>query len=1158
MYNRKYFVLALLFLAVPVMAQEIYGVFGLPSPNIGHRQVGTIDQSNGTISLLGTNTSVETGTLAMTTGATALNVNGNRSYFIARNASNEDRIYTVDLDTGATVTNPILTAGYTTSNNWGVWYDEPNGVLYGLFDRGVNIEIATIDTTTGTVTPHHSNLGANGLALGSGLMSGDAAGNRIFVIIEASLYVVDTSNTDTHYELLLEDFWEEYTPSNLFGVEWDSNSQALWLMYNPGGGARKVIGWNTIEDGGEPQLVEDIELEFGDPITTASGLTTFDSQTRQFFFIGRPNGGAWSMFSVITDPNNIGYTITNIEQPSVVQTNGYQGIEVLPGPQLSMSKTDGDVSAIPGDTITYTLDYSNAPGTGATTGLTITETVPNNTTFLPGSSTADWSCVPDNNVGSVCTLTPAQLPPGGNGQATFAVQVVSHVTAGTTQISNTASITANNTADVIPASDDTPITAAATLSLIKTDGDVTNTAPGDSITYSLELTNTGNEIADQTVITETVPVSTVFNAAASFPLWNCADVVAGSLCTLQVGSLGGSVLQPIDFVVDVIPSVPAGTTEISNQASAQANNAPQVMAADTTPIVSAAFLSLTKDDGGASIEPGQSVIYTLNYGNSGNQDAANVVIQETILDQTTFDAANSSPGWVCVVNDCNLDLGTLAGGSSGSVDFALSLNDPVDALITELDNNATITADNAADVPANDTTPVVAAPSMRLVKSDGGIMAGLDRVINYTLIYFNDGNREATSATLTETVPDYTTFYPPGSSPGWQCVPDHQAGSQCTLDLASLNGHEKGNAFFAVRTDDYIFDPITELSNTATLDASNAPSPDSDTVLTPIDRIKPRLSHVKDNSADNIIPQCWQYGLTTNQLKVTLHDDQAGFEGLGDINNYALVNAGDDSDIQTLSCDLQLADDTPVPITQVTVLNNSDTPEIVLDLGVSIESGVYALLLCDGITDIAGNNFYLGDSYYWDNDHLIHPFRIDLENLFEYAYFDECGPIGMDPPPPLGQWQLEGDMNASFSRDSDVDFNDAFISQSMKLSSPNGSDVGASQCHDVNSGWPYRVGTQVLSDLSQTSDGTLTIQCDSSSQADCSDVIASDSVELTQAAMPGIWQPHEGILWTDPAAVAARCSVKVSNATEPVMIHMDEFYWQDADSIFEDGFDGSD
>jgi uncharacterized repeat protein (TIGR01451 family) len=121
---------------------------------------------------------------------------------------------------------------------------------------------------------------------------------------------------------------------------------------------------------------------------------------------------------------------------------------------------------VPGGSVTYTLTYANTGNRGAT-GVVITETVPANSTFNSGSSTAGWVCTPNNNAGSTCTLSVGGLAAGGGNQtATFAVTAVNPVPAGVTQLSNTAGVAddgANGT-DPTPGnnsgSDTTPVTGA--------------------------------------------------------------------------------------------------------------------------------------------------------------------------------------------------------------------------------------------------------------------------------------------------------------------------------------------------------------------------------------------------------------------------------------------------------------------------------------------------------------------------------------------------------------------------------------------------------------------------------------------------------------------------------------------------------------------------
>jgi hypothetical protein len=101
-------------------------------------------------------------------------------------------------------------------------------------------------------------------------------------------------------------------------------------------------------------------------------------------------------------------------------------------PILQISKTS--VSSVDaGATLVYTLSYSNVGGSTATSVM-ITETVPNHTTFNAAASTSGWSCPNGSPPATVCTLSVADLPQGGNGAVLFAVRV--DIPAGTTVIRN--------------------------------------------------------------------------------------------------------------------------------------------------------------------------------------------------------------------------------------------------------------------------------------------------------------------------------------------------------------------------------------------------------------------------------------------------------------------------------------------------------------------------------------------------------------------------------------------------------------------------------------------------------------------------------------------------------------------------------------------------
>ena len=78
-------------------------------------------------------------------------------------------------------------------------------------------------------------------------------------------------------------------------------------------------------------------------------------------------------------------------------------------------------------------------GQGAT-GVTITEIVPDHTTFNAAASTSGWSCLDASPAGTTCTQSVTSLAAGASNSVTFAVSVVDPLPAGVNQISNNASI----------------------------------------------------------------------------------------------------------------------------------------------------------------------------------------------------------------------------------------------------------------------------------------------------------------------------------------------------------------------------------------------------------------------------------------------------------------------------------------------------------------------------------------------------------------------------------------------------------------------------------------------------------------------------------------------------------------------------------------------
>ncbi len=240
---------------------------------------------------------------------------------------------------------------------------------------------------------------------------------------------------------------------------------------------------------------------------------------------------------------------------------------------LAITATDGVTTAVPGQSVTYTLTATNA-GPNAATGAQVADT-------FPAALTATWTCVGAG--GGTCTASGSgniadtvDLPVGASVTYTVAASIAAGAT-GTLSNSATVSVPAGVT-DPTPANnmatDTDTLAPQADLSITLTDG-VTAATPGNSLTYTLVATNAGPSAAPGSAVTNTLP------AALTGATWTCAGS-GGATCTASgSGNIadtvnlpaGGSVTYTVAATVapgatgtlanTVTVSAPAGITDTS-------------------------------------------------------------------------------------------------------------------------------------------------------------------------------------------------------------------------------------------------------------------------------------------------------------------------------------------------------------------------------------------------------------------------------------------------------------------------------------------------------------------------------------------------------------------------------------------------------------------
>ena len=511
---------------------------------------------------------------------------------------------------------------------------------------------------------------------------------------------------------------------------------------------------------------------------------------------------------------------------------------------------DGDGQADEGDTVRYTVQIRNT-GTLTAPQSTFLSGLDPASSLVVGSVTASQGTVAEGNTTGnsrvrvdLGTLTASLVT------VRFDARVRSGLPAGISRLSCQGIVSGPNFPPV--ATDDpalpgpadptlTPLDFDADLALAKSDGGAT-VPPGEVVTYTLTLANHSTHTAAHgTLVTETVPLHTRFEAAASSPGWACSPgPQAGSTCTLGLGQLDpGAVVTP-RFAARADTVLPPGFATLTNTASVTFDPADgpdptpgDNQATDTTPLAlgsQAPDLSLGKDDLGASVAPGEAVVYLLTFANAGTRGATGVVLTEQVPTYSSFEPAGSSPGWSCSGTVCTLPVGSLLAGTSASRRFAVRADAQIPPGVTFLTNTASI-ADNGEGGPdptpannqATDTTPLLGSPSLSLLKTldpDSEPRAG--GLLRWRLSYANHGSAAADNVELRETVPIGTRFEV-GASVGWDC--DGIGGeSPCVFSLGTVPPGASGTVLFPVRVDDPLGQGLDAIENCAELLALGGPA----------------------------------------------------------------------------------------------------------------------------------------------------------------------------------------------------------------------------------------------------------------------------------------------------------------------------------------------
>src|SRR5947209_374652 len=267
------------------------------------------------------------------------------------------------------------------------------------------------------------------------------------------------------------------------------------------------------------------------------------------------------------------------------------------------------------------------------------------------------------------------------------------------QVVNEGAVSADQT-DPVPSNNmsKVPATLPRTAHLMVAKTGPAKVNPGDSIKYTVTVTNQGPDCAPEMVVTDPVPAELVNPVLPPACKLNGATVE----CTLRNLLPGTSAAQSFDLSFTVAPATCGG--QITNTATVNSINVnpPESSSSTVITTVDPHTLTITKTDGLTTAMPGQGLLYTIVVSNPG----ACAVDGATVSDvcPTGLTKARWCRGAACTPSHLGnlLDTLSLPAGGSATYQFSGIVSESFDGTLT---NVATVTTP-AGTVSATDTTEI--------------------------------------------------------------------------------------------------------------------------------------------------------------------------------------------------------------------------------------------------------------------------------------------------------------------------------------------------------------------------------------------------------------------------------------------------------------------
>ncbi|MBP2000346.1 putative repeat protein (TIGR01451 family) [Paenibacillus shirakamiensis] len=511
-----------------------------------------------------------------------------------------------------------------------------------------------------------------------------------------------------------------------------------------------------------------------------------------------------------------GWDITNVDISSTLintQTQGFLrlttngdgylidsvGLQInINTPVLNAVKSGSQNDAIVGDTITYTVQVSNSSMSDATNAI-LFDNIPEGSTFVANSATVNG--VPQPGTDPVGGIPIGTILAGGSATVTFQVNVTSVPSPprlfDQAKVGYTAPTVPGGPIinEVAPTNSVTIPIYQPNVSIVKS-ANTTNALIGDTITYTLFITNTGN-INTSTIVTDNIPSGSSFvpgSVTVDGVVQPTLDPISGiSFVSVAQGS---SVTITFQTLVTAQPPgfylVDQGTANYTFQPPDGRVIPGSVVSNPVSVLVSIPELSITKTANQADAVVGDIITYSFVIANQDGAFLTNLNFSEATPAGSQFVAGSVMVNGIPVPGanpDTGFALGAIGSGASFTVTFnVLVVSLPNPPTLTDVGQ---VTFSRGAFQGASFSNPItipVYQPIITTFKETLTPVAIVGQTVTYQITITNSGNIGATS-TFTDPIDPTTTFVPGSVQVNGVSQPAFNPNSGIPLGLVPAGGN---------------------------------------------------------------------------------------------------------------------------------------------------------------------------------------------------------------------------------------------------------------------------------------------------------------------------------------------------------------------------------